>query len=109
MPEGLPTVRIIDTNKPTPVEKSRAEKALLKESDSTVTNHSYPFKTIVPLLPNQITELVPKMIEKFIDGDLRHYYEQEHFGQWHRPDEHLVKEVNTKNFKQIILDDETVE
>ena len=76
MPEGIPTVRIIDTNKPTPVEKSRAEKVLQQDPDTNAEKKAvYPFKTIIPLLPNQISELVPKMIEKFIDGELRHYYE----------------------------------
>ena len=105
MPDGIPTVRIIDTNKQTGVLK---QKTLREEGDER-TAQTFSFKTIIPVMPNQIPQTVPKIIEKFIDGELRHYFEQESFGQWHKPNERLVKEVTADNFKEVILDDQNVE
>ena len=71
MPEGIPTVRIIDPSKQTGVLK---QKRLRVDGDDR-TSDTFSFKTIVPVMPNQIPTTLPKIIEKFIDGELRHYFE----------------------------------
>ena len=105
MPEGIPTVRIIDPSRQTGVLKQKP----LREDQDDRESTTFPFKTIVPVMPNQIPTTLPKIIEKFIDGELRHYFEQESFGQWHKPNERLVREVTADNFEEIVLKDENIE
>ena len=49
-------------------------------------------------------EELPRYIEKFIDGDLQHYYESE----LNRP-RGLVRELTADNFKKMVMEDESVE
>ena len=65
--EFLPTIRIIDPNKLVPL--SYGSMKSRKENTS-------PLKIAVPF-SMQMDEELPKHIEKFLDGEVSHYYESE--------------------------------
>ena len=53
----------------------------------------------------QMDEELPKHIEKFLDGEVNHYYESEN----NIPQRYLVQELTAENFETKIIQNSNVE